>query len=200
MSFENALFGEMHGSGFGTGEYLRSFKARPHVSKSKVDQYSNCTYLEAGDFFSISRYKDTDRRYVAATQLSYDTLMSVYDVNTRSMAAARFLNFTVELRSRFERFMRSVKRANFEARIIGMQDGQTRDSVYTVSEFMEKSRLPLFEIDLFGRQLRHIAIDISSGMSYNVLLLDRIYKPGELVSGMTLEQFERSLSGKQSPP
>ncbi len=196
MSFENALFEEMHGSGFGAGEYLRSFKARPHISKSKIDKYSNCTYLKVGDFFSIGRYKQTDRRYAAATQLSYDMLMSVYDVNTRSMAAARFLYFTDDLRVRFERFVKSVKRANFEARIIGMQDGQNRDSVYTVSEFIEKSRLPLFEIDLFGKQLRHIAIDISSGMSYNVLLLDRIYRPGELSNSTTIEQFERSLSGK----
>ncbi len=39
----------------------------------------------------------------------------------------------------------------------------------------------LFALGLFGNEIRHIALDTKTGLSYNVLLLDRIYRPGELV-------------------
>ena len=60
-------------------------------------------------------------------------------------------------------------------------------------EFAHALRIPIFEADLFGNSTRHIAIDIYSGMSFNVLLEDKLYKPGELVNNMTREQFERAI-------
>ena len=194
VSFENVFLAELRGRGFGAEEYTRTFKKRPHISKSKIDAYSNCTYLKANDFIARDNYKETDQKYIAATQIAYDTLMSLYDVNTRSIAAARFMDFTADMRAMFEKFIKSSRRPNFELRIIGMQSDQAVDSLYGISDFITKNRLGLFEANLFGKEFRHIAIDIYSGMSYSVLLMDRIYKPGELANNMTMEQFWRSLT------
>ncbi len=192
MSFENIFLAELRGNGFGSAEYTRTFKKRPHISKSKIDAYSNCGYLGSGAFFSANGYKQTDQRYIAATQLTYDMIISLYDVNSGSVAVARFAEFSTPLRTQLERFSASIKRPNFEFRIIGMQDGQSLEPLYGISEMITQCKLHLFEADLFGKQTRHIAIDRHSGMSYSILLNDRVYKPGELANTMTLEQFQRS--------
>ncbi len=194
MTFENLFLAELRGRGFGADVYTRAFKKRPHISKSKLNAYSNCTYMRVNNLITRENYKDTDQRYIAATSLAYDLLMSIYDVNTRSITVARFMDFTKEISTMLDRFIKSQKRPNFELRVIGMQNGQATNPLYGISEFMARNKLRLFEADLFGKELRHIAIDIYSGMSYNILLLDRIYKPGELANSMTMEQFERSLS------
>ncbi len=195
MTFESIFFSELHTSGFGSQPYLKTFKKRPHVSKSKIDAYSNCVYLKVGDFFSKAGYSDTDSRYISATSMTYDIFMSIYDVNTQSVAAARFLELTSDLNTKFGKFIKSLRRPNLEVRLIGMQDAESALPLYGVADMIAQNRLSVYEIDLFGKNIRHIAFDISSGMSYNVLMEDKIYKPGELASKMTYEQFEKSLRG-----
>ncbi|MCL4404741.1 hypothetical protein M1583_02000, partial [Candidatus Marsarchaeota archaeon] len=58
--------------------------------------------------------------------------------------------------------------------------------------------IPLVEADLFGNEVRHIAFDAKQGMSFNVLVNNMNYKPGELVNKMTIDQFERSLKQASS--
>jgi hypothetical protein len=195
LTFEEQLLKDVIGEGFGSQEYLRAFKKRPHVSRSKIDSYSNCTYLKQGDFFSRMNYNQMDSRYFGASSLVYDVLLSIYDVNSRSMAVARFMELNYETAAKFAGFIKSIKRPNFEVRIIGMQDNQAIAPLYRLTDMIAKNKLALFEADLFGKQVRHIAMDISSGMDFNVLLDDRIYKPGELINNMTMEQFEKGSRG-----
>ena len=61
-----------------------------------------------------------------------------------------------------------------------------------VMDFIVENKIRLVEIDLFGENTRHIAIDTKLGTSFNVLMEDRLYRPGELVNSMTVENFERT--------
>ena len=193
MTFEDLLLEEMHGRDFGKQQYLRTFKKRPHVSKSKIDAYGNVFYLNPGGSYMQMGYNDLKTRYVASAQLTYDTMLSVYDVNSRSLAAARFLDFTPNIALQLRKFLKSISRPNFEARILGLQDNQERYLPHPAVDFLVKNRLKVYEADLFGRSVRHIAIDIHTGMSYDILMQDRLYKPGELSNAMTFDQFEKNL-------
>ncbi|MCL4389000.1 MAG: hypothetical protein M1528_00560 [Candidatus Marsarchaeota archaeon] len=198
MTFEDMLMEDMQGAKFNLNEYARSFKKRPHVSKSKIDAYDNAVYLKIGQWWAQKDYDGMKKRYVAATGLTYDMFLSIYDVNSRSMLAARTVDFEERLKEVIKDFTRGLKRPNLEFRFIGMQNGEDPVAVRTVVEFVRSLRIPVFEVDLFGNLTRHIAVDAYSGMSFNVLLEDRIYKPGELVNSMTKEQFERAVRPQAS--
>ena len=49
------------------------------------------------------------------------------------------------------------------------------------------------EIDLFGTDKRHIALDLKTGTSYDLFLENRIYRPGELANSEKEEDFQRSV-------
>ena len=194
MTFEELLLDEMHGRDFGAQRYVRTFKKRPHVSKSKIDMYSNARYLEPGEFYSEAGYDELKTRYIASVSMTYDMMLSIYDVNSRSAAAARFTDFSANMERQLRVFVRSMKRPNFEVRVFGLQDGQERGQLHRAVDFILGRKLQVYEADLFGKELRHVALDLHTGMSYNVLMMDRLYKPGELANGMTMEQFQKSLS------
>lgn len=203
LSFEHILKKDLAGE-INTEEYRHDFKERPHVSKSKIDEYSNAFYLEVGQSKSI-HYKDgTETRYIAAVSMTYDTIISIYDVNTRNIIACRTFKYGDLERASLKSFVNSLKRAkpNLEARIIGMQSGQ-KDYSTMLSEligFFASNSIKLVEVDMFGTNTRHIAIDSKLGTSYNILTEDRLFRPGELVNGMTVENFENKLkTGQQSP-
>jgi len=193
LTFENLFFKDLHANDFAKQQYVRAFKKRPHLSKIKLDSYSNCTYLKAGEVFESKAYNELERRYVSALSLTYDLFVSIYDVNTRSTAAARFVNFDRTVQHYFEGFVKSLRRPALEVRVMGMQDNQQVSTLYGLADMIAQHRLEVFEVDLFGKNTRHIAIDMATGMSFNVLVEDRIYKPGELENKMTMEQFEKGL-------
>jgi len=93
------------------------------------------------------------------------------------------------------KFINSLKKdkPNLEARIIGMQKNQDFYFILNqIFDFLISNKIRLVEVDLFGDNTRHIAIDTKLGTSYNVLMEDRIYRPGELVNSTTVENFERT--------
>ena len=50
------------------------------------------------------------------------------------------------------------------------------------------------EIDMFGEEKRHMAIDMKTGLSYDLLLENRIYRPGELKNDEKEDDFQSSTS------
>ncbi len=195
MSFEVLFLEELHTRGFGSQHYLRAFKKRPHVSKSKIDAFDNVKYLDVGKLESEIGYNKLKRRYMACTNLTYDIFLSIYDFNSSSCMAARFAYFTDAIRAQLRKYVGSIKRPNFELRLFGMQDGQDHMQLYSISDFISSTKLQATEIDLFGKEVRNIAIDLHTGMSYNILMLDRLYRPGELLNSTTIEQYEKSIMG-----
>ncbi len=138
-------------------------------------------------------YSDA-HRYILAKDLSYDLMATIYDVNTRSILAMRMSrDLSAPVITKMVKALARMKSGNLEMRVIGLQNGR---SAYSLSiEVMHKeSGAKLMEADLFGNETRHIAIDTKTGVTYNLLMLNRIYRPGELVCSVKPEDFARSVS------
>jgi len=187
------LLNEMHSKGFNSSVYQKNFKKRPHISKSKIDAHDNVKYLKTDYTVTTLYTNELMQRYVAATQLIYDLLLSVYEVNTRGLFCTRVYKSAETIEKELTKFLKGFHRPNFEARIIGIQNGQKHPTLSQVVDLISKHNLPVVEVDLFGQETRHIAIDARLGVSFNILMEDRLYKPGELINNKTVAQFERSL-------
>ncbi len=198
LTFESFLIGDLTGYDFNSKQYLLSFKARPHVSKEKVDSADGSVYINNGQQWSQIDYDEMKKRYICATSLTYEIFVSIYDVNSRSAFAARCTDFTKALAESMDAFIKKLKKPNLEARIIGLQNKSDTDALLHISNWISKKKIPLFEIDLFGPSVRNIAIDLHTGMSFNILMENRLYKPGELENKTTLEQFQRTLRNPAS--
>ncbi len=202
MSFESRLRADMAASGFGSQQYFLTFKdymrlKRNHVSKAKLDVKGATLFNEIGGF-GEALYKDDGYygvKYVAQVGMTYDMMLSIYEVSTHSLFACRFFDWPgMEAHcAAFLSKFRDPKNRHFEARIIGMQNGQDASVLVRIMDFLKANGIILNEVDLFGTDVRHIAIDAKTGMSYNVLLEDRLNKPGELANKTTMEEFVAAL-------
>ncbi|MHB1829899.1 MAG: hypothetical protein ACYCO0_00735 [Candidatus Micrarchaeaceae archaeon] len=138
---------------------------------------------------ALFQHYDESRRYVTAKNLTYDLLLTVYDVNTRSTLAARITRELgkddwVKLRSS----IRKVENPNFELRVIGLQNNFV-EPLAGLDVFYKELGCTLMEIDLFGNNVRHIAFDAKTGVPYDLLLANRLYRPGELVCQLSRDKF-----------
>ena len=187
MDFWEALNSEMMKSGFGTNRLVFSTKSsvtatnRPDTSLSVVkDRAVELMPLNA----IFHALKEPEIRYIIAKELTSDLLITIYDVNSVSAIAFRAaLPLESAELAKIKSWLGKFKRPNFEIRAIGMQSGG--NSIASVIEQIHKiCKGDIIEIDLFGNSKRHIAFDLKTGMGYDLLLLDRIYRVGELVNDM----------------
>ncbi|MDE1767949.1 MAG: hypothetical protein KGH67_00600 [Candidatus Micrarchaeota archaeon] len=130
------------------------------------------------------------KRYIYASNITFDAVASIYDVNSRSMFAVRFLRAPKaedwkKIKARVDQWTDP----NIELRIFGMQNGTT--DMMMIPELLHNNiHGKYMEIDLFGNEVRNIALDLKTGVSYNMLLLNRLYRPGELITPFKKEQFD----------
>lgn len=202
MSLEKALSDEMKKPGFGSASCRLYFKDRPHISRSRVDKADGASYLDMDKSASV-RYSDISTRYIAVINMTYDLLLSVYDVDTKDIFAMRVFVHRPDTFKALEKYLLRISRnkyKRFEARLIGMQDKQDHSILMPIFKALGKYRVPVYEVDLFGNQVRHIALDSYLGTSFNILMQDRIYRPGELNNQMTQEQFEAQLTKIAAQP
>ncbi len=130
------------------------------------------------------------RRYVAAPGIGFDALISFYDVNTKSGIMLRPASpvYPAEVKIVAEA-VSALRKPRLEMRAIGMQDGHAF-LVETMERLSSKINAELVEADLFGGQIRHIIMDMKTGKPYNLLLENRIYRPGELNNTVEWKSFE----------
>ena len=200
MGFEEVFRGMIR-PGMNVSECTLVSKGRPHISKAKIDRHSSARYI-AVDALECAKYtSELDERYIAATDLSYDLLFSMHDVNSRKSIVYRTFQEVGLLHTAVKKDLAAFgRKANIEARIIGLQNGQEFNMLKEISDFMAEHDIRLVEADLFGNSVRHVAIDTKLGMSLNILMENRIYRPGELVNNMTLENFEAALTKGNADP
>lgn len=194
MSFEGALGRAISGDGFGRERCVLSYRDRTHISKGALDSNSNAIYLGVGKSHR-GAYSPAGARYVAATGVTYDMLVSLHEAGTGSVFVIRTFGFDSGTRLLLNDYVESMRKAkpNLEARIIGLQNGQNYEQVERMLGFLKEKGITLVEADLFGSDTRNIAMDMKLGTSHNVLMNDRLYRPGELANTQTMEQFERGL-------
>ncbi len=190
VSFELALSADMKKPEFNSKAYVLTFKnflavTRNNISREKVDRYGAAVYNKQNECHMTLYKSELAVRYIAQTDITDELLISLYEVSTMSLCVARFSAWDMKLSATLDKFMaqfKNPKERNFEARIIGLQNGQRYDTLHDVLRFVASKKLPLVEVDLFGSNMRHIAFDAKTGMSYNMLLENRLYRPGELAN------------------
>ncbi|MEM3841250.1 MAG: hypothetical protein QXN59_00955 [Candidatus Micrarchaeaceae archaeon] len=189
MAFNGLLSKAIEAGTPQTGLVL-SYKPRFHISSKRAEEFGMSYSLEKGDFV-IMRNRNGIIEYSNAKNLTYDMLLSVYDFNSGMTAIARFEVFGQSILSQFNTFIKSLKKPNLEARIIGLQSTSPTTEVRKSLDMINRFGISLNEVDLFGENMRHISIESKRGMSMDLLLLNRVYRPGELKNTQTYEQFKR---------
>ncbi len=172
-------------SSFGSGRLRLATADRQHASLAQIADRSVTLEPNAALLLHYAQ----DHRYVLCKDLTYDMLISVYGVDTRS---AVVLRISKELSQKDILKMGSwasrLRDSNLEFRAIGLQDGYL-GAARDIEQLRRRVKSRLMEIDLFGTDIRHIAIDLKTGVPYNLLMIDRIYRPGELACQVKREEF-----------
>lgn len=172
-------------------------RAGPRWNSSMAQLAGRSVELDRG---TLSRDYDEFGRYILAKNLTYELLVSLYDVNTRRCVAMRLAE-PMQQKGLDAAIapLKKLPRRNIEMRAIGMQDGHAEQA--SVLDVIRKSLgCSLIEADMFGTDIRHIAIDLKTGTSYNLLLLNRIYRPGELKNQQAAGQPQPKAQQPASQP
>lgn len=179
---------------FGSARFSLTARQRPHTSMNMIATRSR----EVGvNELAVGAYDPSGQRYFIAKNVTYDLLLSIYDVNT---AQCMFMRLTQSLdRKTLEsigKFSMRLGKPNIEIRLIGLQnaDKTALSSLYTIRKHAKGMKndcvCNLVEADMFGNEQRHVCVDMKTGSSYNLLLENRIYRPGELTNTVKREDFE----------
>ena len=167
--------------------YLSTSK-RNHASIAQIASRSISLERNNGIFLKYSE----KHRYLVAKSITFDMLLTMYDVNSRSIVAIRpALPTEANDLKEVWKMLGHMKNANMEVRAIGLQNGW-RGYAKSFNDIYKISKGHCMEIDMFGEEKRHIAIDMKTGLSYDLLLEDRIYRPGELKNDEKEEDFQSS--------
>lgn len=149
------------------------------VGKSKELESGQATYFGYGTFSA--------HRYLIAKNITFDLLVTVYNVNSFELFAFRATrNLDAADMAIIKKQVASMKRPNLEMRAIGMQNGNG-NLLDAVDKVRKLTGAQIIEVDIFGNEIRNIAIDAKNGTSYDLLLLDRIYRPVELINNAKFE-------------
>jgi hypothetical protein len=190
MDFWHVYEAEKAKEQFGTGRVYVASRDRIHVSLSHVERYSTFLAMNQG----TARRFTEEARYIITKDLTHDLLISIYDVNTTESVLLRFSEALGE--SAVRRALapvRKLKKPNLEMRVIGMQDKDI-ELLATADRLYSAAKPALIEVDLFGTETRHIAFDTKLGMTFNLLLLNRIYRPHELATTISADDYAKSKS------
>jgi len=190
LDFSNSIDKLRLNKEFGSERAVLSTKQRPHTSLSMIQRISKEIGINQG---TMQKYGNL-KRYVIARDITYDLFISVYDVNSHSAIVLRPSQaIDNKEETKIRSFVRSLKKPNLEIRGIGLQNGDM-ELLEEINKVKEICKGPIVELDVFGNETRHIALDLKTGMTYNILLLDRIYRPGELVTTLGKNDFEAKKS------
>ncbi|MEM0200883.1 MAG: hypothetical protein QXD23_00565 [Candidatus Micrarchaeaceae archaeon] len=133
-----------------------------------------------------------ESRYIRSIDITFDLLVTFYDVNTSSIFAFRqSKEFTNKELSKIIQEVKKLRSNNIECRIIGLQNTHL-GLVHGITQMKEKIQCNLAELDIFGKEKRNILIDTKTGMSYNILMENRVYRPGELLNNQLYDDFEKT--------
>ncbi len=188
MDFWNSYKARMVGS-FGTERLFLGTSERKNASLRAISEFS--VELELNKAF-LQRY-DAQKRYIIAKDMTHDLLFCAYDVNSKSIFVAR--NTRTISQGNWKKLFATVGRMafpNLELRLIGLQNGDLLP-LKGFENIWKRVPGSLVEADLFGQNIRNVAIDTKTGMTYNILMLNRIYRAGELTNSVSGADFDQRL-------
>ena len=180
----------LKGPGFGLGQLLLRSGERWNTSLGSIVDKS----MDLGINNAVFQKYNESRRYIMIKDMTYDLMFTAYDINSRAVFAARITeNIDERDWSRIVSLLRRIRNPNLEFRFIGLQNGYA-DCLGVADRAARRLRGRFAEFDLFGTSTRHIALDTKTGVPYDLLLLDRIYRAGELACQVKLEDFKKTIS------
>lgn len=196
MSFEKFLDDDAESGDFGKARYIRNFKGRQNISKLRLDSDSGSEYLEVNGLY-FGKYDELGNRYCACTNLVYDAMLVLFDQSSTRTLVYRFMEFSGEEEGAIAKHLKYFGEKS-EARVIGLQNGQLFGVVEKVYSMIRERKIGIYEVDVFGNEQRHVAVDLKTGATFDILMENRLYKPGERVNRLTREQFERSVAAAKN--
>jgi hypothetical protein len=173
---------------------LLNYKERPHISKKVLDKEGSI-YVDT-DSIKEFHYDPLGPKYIAFTNLSYDCVISLYNFDSKQGVVYRFYEDIINNRELFSKYFNDLALKNTEIRIIGMQNNYLNKQVRNKFFLIFTKKIKLYEIDLFGTEIRNIALNIETGQTFDILMENKLYKPGELTTKITLEEFESKIKNK----
>ncbi len=178
MDFWKVFDEESMGMSFGSKQLTLNTNPRHNLSLKGIEDRSIDLIPDSCVFI---RYSD-ERRYITVKNLAFDMLIILFDVNASSTVALRTsMDITRKDLSKISRIISKMKNPNIEVRVLGLQNNHTKP-VQVIYKIRKMQKGILAEADMFGDNLRHITIDTKTGMVYDALLLNRVYRPGELAN------------------
>jgi hypothetical protein len=176
-----------------------SYRDRPHASLKSVELHGGITYLQPAQSLKEKYTGPGSKRYAAAIRISNSIFVSIYEINSRSVFLQYAPNPIIPLQEPTS-FIKGLRgKPNLEARIIGMQNNDDSDGLVEILDTIGSLKVPLVEVDLFGNEIRHIALDLALGQTYNLLLENRIYHPGELINKAPNTAIKGPAAGLSEP-
>jgi hypothetical protein len=190
MDFWSIYESRKNVSAFGKKQFLLNTGERYNTSLASVKESSLAIDMNVASYYQYTPGK----RYVIAGTITFDLLVSFYDTNSRS---AVMMRLTSPMRTmdilRTTSLLRRIRHPNIELRLIGLQNNDS-SIAYSIKNIKKMSTGKLAEADLFGDQIRHVAIDMLTGKPYSLLLENRIYRPGELNNTSGEGDFQKNRS------
>jgi hypothetical protein len=180
---------------FGTSRILLSSGERWNASLNWVAP--KAVNLESN---ATIKLKYTEQaRYIIAKDILEDLLVTAYDVNSFYCFAARITDeMPHKIIRELNAFRKELRNPNVEMRFIGFQNG-ARNLTQHIDSIKRLNIGHSAEFDLFGADRRHIVMDTKVGKPYNLLLLNRLYRPGELSTIVLKPQPAPSPPSSQPP-
>ena len=191
MDFWHAYTSTLSKPEFGTTRSLTAAMERNTASLNAVSQRAIKLEIDS----SIKTMLDPiGKRYVISDNITFDIVVSIYDINSTNALVFRTAKNHIEksLQIAINKFAKGIKKPNFELRCIGLQNG-SKEAANIVSEMHNIAKGSIAEIDLFGSEIRHICIDLKTGLTYDLLLENRRYRAAELTNKMTKPEFDAKI-------
>ena len=186
MDLWNNFFHEKMEFGFGTRQLLLNTGDRHNSSLKRYFDRS----IELNNDSFIKKSYSYEQRYIQVKNITFDIFVLFFDVNTSYSIAFRSSSILEDKKiDTLSKLIKKLKLSKIEARIIGLQNGHTDLSTF-LNYMYDCIDCTLLEADIFGKEVRNILIDTKTGMSYNLLLENRIYRPGELINKQSFEEFQ----------
>ncbi|VVB77221.1 Uncharacterised protein [uncultured archaeon] len=176
--------------GFSKSRLYLSARDRIHASLSSVERSALTLDMSKG----LALKYDESTRYLIAKDLTYDMLVSIYDVN--SSFSVVFRESTILDDSEIARIRRQVAKAgksNLELRAIGLQNNYSA-LINSLEDLCKVMKFNLQEIDVFGSGVRHIVFDTKVGMAFDLLPQNRVIGPNDLVNRLSIDDFNKARS------
>ncbi|MCL5433467.1 MAG: hypothetical protein M1538_00620 [Candidatus Marsarchaeota archaeon] len=190
MGFNNILINAR--INISEARFVLNFRERPNISKSVLDK-EGAIYIEKGEIKEIN-YNFLEPRYIAITSLSYDFAITLYNVNRKSALIYRIYNNNNFLIKKLSSDISRFNNDDIEVRLFGFQTNYYNNLFSSMVKFIISKNIEIYEVDLLGNEIRNIALDIKTGQTFNILMENRLYKPGELINKQTIEEFEADLT------